>query len=297
MEQRSLPYLLLVVLGLIWGTSFILIETGLENLSALQVASVRITVAGGIFFPFMLRHLRRIDKKDIPFAILAGFIGSGFPAFLFAAAQTRINSSTAGVLNATTPVFTTILAALFFKTIIERRKYLGILIGFAGAIIVILETKGYIGKISYPHALLIVVATLFYGTNINLIKSKLSHYKTMTISIVPIGMLFIPGLFMIWISGLPATLEKTADIQGVYRSLAAVALLATFGTAFALILFNRLIQITNAVFSSSVTYIIPVVAMAVGWFTGESIGILQIAGLLLILLGIRLVNKRAKIKA
>lgn len=297
MEQKTLPYLLLAVLGIIWGTSFVLIETGLQHLSALQVASIRITIAGGVFFPFMIRHLRRISKKDVPYAILAGFLGSGFPAFLFAAAQTRIHSSTAGVLNATTPVFTTILAVALFKTVIERKKYIGILVGFAGAIVVILETKGYIGEISYPHAAMIILATLFYGTNINLIKTRLSHYRSITISIVPIGMLFIPGLIMIWVSGLPATLTETADLSGVYRSIGAIAILGIIGTAFALILFNRLIQVTNAVFASSVTYIIPVVAMIVGWAVGESIGLLQIAGLALILTGIRLVNRRLKPKS
>lgn len=291
-DNRFVPTLLLASLGIIWGTSFLLIGIGLESLSALQVASLRISVAGVAFFPFLIYHIRKMDRKDIPYAILSGFLGNGIPAFLFALAQTRINSSTAGVLNATTPVFTTILAAVFFGMKIEGRKYLGIAVGFIGAVTVILETKGYIGEISYPHAGLIILATFFYGLNINLIKTKLSHYKSIVISSVPIGSLAIPALIMLFISDFPETVRNAEDSAALWRSVTAIGILGIIGTSMALVLFNRLIQLTHAVFASSVTYIIPMVAMLVGWMNGESVGLLQLAGLGAILLGIRLVNKR-----
>lgn len=288
--KRFLPFVLLVILALIWGSSFKLIKEGLIALSPLQLAGLRIGIAGMVFWPIVFSHLRKLRKEDVKWAVLAGFLGSGIPAFLFAISQTKVSSSAAGALNAMTPLFTLIIAAAFTGYQMTRPKVLGVLTGLIGALLIIFIRSDGNFEADFKFALLIVLATVCYGVNINLIKSKLISYKPLVIATVPLFAVSVAALIAFFGSG---GTEVLTDLHGQnLRSVAAIVFLGILGTSIALILFNRLIQLTDALFSSSVTYLIPVVAMVIGWMDNEDISSYQIIGLALILLGIYLINRR-----
>ena len=288
--KRFLPFILLLILALIWGSSFKLIKEGLIALTPMQLTGLRIGVAGMVFWPVVFSHLRKLRRQDVKWAVLSGFLGSGVPAFLFAFAQTKVNSSAAGALNAMTPLFTLIIAALFTGYQMTRPKVLGVLTGLLGALMIIFIRSDGNFEAEFKFALSIVLATICYGANINLIKTKLISYKPLFISTVPLLAVSVIAFITFFASG---GADVLADLQGQnLRSTGAIVLLAILGTSIALILFNRLIQLTDALFSSSVTYLIPVVAMLIGWMDQEDISTYQIIGMVLILLGIYLINRR-----
>ena len=301
-HNNALPYLLLAILALIWGSSFVLMKEGLIVLSARQMASFRLTTSGFVFLPFFFRHVKRIDRKDLKYALFGGLMGSAIPAFLFAFAQKHIDSSLAGILNSLTPIFTLIIAVIFTKIAMSKSKVLGVIIGFIGASSIVIgnmlnapkNTDVAHGFGDSKYIILVILATMLYGANINLIKNKLSQYKAFTIAIVPLVFVSIPASIIL-LSSDWSNLALHSDVQ-IYRSFGAIAGLAMFGTAFSLILFNRLVQISGPVFASSVTYFIPFVALFFGWRTNEAISWFQILGMLLIIVGLTLVNKRPKAK-
>jgi drug/metabolite transporter (DMT)-like permease len=306
MNQKTLSVVLLVVLSLIWGSSFKLMKEGLLALTAIQVAALRISVGGIIFAPFILRHLRKIERKDLKFVFLAGIIGNGIPAFLFAIAQTRVDSAIAGILNGLTPFFTLVIGASLGLLIVTRNKFWGVMIGLLGAVAIILgkDLEAWFAGSSIeattlsftPYIFLVVLATIGYGANINLIRSRLSKYPAISISAIPLFFISIPGLIIFLSTDLSFLTEVSSNIQ-VRSSLAAVLVLALLGNSLSLILFNRIIQMRGPFFAASVTYFIPVVALLWGIRDGENFFWPQFIGFVLVLLGVYLVNKRVKVKA
>jgi drug/metabolite transporter (DMT)-like permease len=299
MQQKKtwLPYALLVILALIWGSSFILMKEGLKVMTSIQMAAFRISVCGFVFFPFVWKHFKRIERQDRKYALLAGLMGSGIPAFLFATAQQHINSSLAGILNAMTPIFTLLIAVIVTKLILPKSKIIGVIIGFIGALAIILGNvmssgDGFnsIESSQTQYILMVVLATILYGSNINLIKNKLAKYNAFVIATTPLFMISI--IAMVIMAFTDWSNVGTFDSQQVYRSFGAVSALAIFGTSLSLILFNRLVQLSGPVFASSVTYFIPFVAVFFGLLDGEEIVWIQIVGMCLILAGIYLINKR-----
>ena len=299
-NSRLLPYLLLATLAIIWGSSFMLMKIGLVALTPVQLAAFRLSVGGLVFLPFVYRHFKRLEKSDRKFVILAGLIGNGIPAFLFAIAQTKVDSSIAGALNALTPLFTLIIGALFTSMVLNKSKITGVVVGLIGAVAIVLgkaihaRITGEGEQLSFTgddviYSLLVVLATVLYGSNINLIKTKLAHYKAVVISTLPLFFMSIPSTLILAFSDW-SNLEVVAQPQ-VYRSFGAIAILALLGNSLSLFLFNRLIQTSGPVFASSVTYFIPIVALLLGWFDNERILAIQFAGMLLILGGVYLLNR------
>lgn len=301
-EQKSwLPYVLLVILALIWGSSFILMKEGLKVMTSIQMAAFRISVSGLIFFPFVWKHFKKIAPEDRKYALLAGLMGSGIPAFLFAIAQRHINSSLAGILNAMTPIFTLIIAVVVTKLVLPKTKVIGVVVGFIGALAIIVGKMYSAGDgISTPgfsdikYVLMVVLATILYGSNINLIKNKLAKYNAFVIATTPLFMISIIAMVIVTLTDWSNV--ATYQTDQVYKSFAAVAALAVFGTSISLVLFNRLVQLSGPVFASSVTYFIPFVAVFIGLLDGETVIWIQLVGMALILSGVYLVNKRARQK-
>ncbi|MFT5513041.1 MAG: drug/metabolite transporter (DMT)-like permease [Bacteroidia bacterium] len=299
-EHKSwLPYLLLAILAIIWGSSFILMKEGLKVMTSIQMAAYRISVCGLVFFPFVLKHFKRIEPKDRKYALLAGLIGSGIPAFLFATSQKHINSSLAGILNALTPVFTVLIAVVFTKLILSKNKVFGVVIGFIGAMAIIIgkmvnagESDINIESSQVQYVLMIVLATFLYGANINLIKNKLAKYNAFVIASTPLFMISIIAMIIMAFTDW-SNIQEFQQSQ-VIRSFTAITVLAIFGTSLSLILFNRLVQTSGPVFASSVTYFIPFVAVFLGLLDGETVLGVQILGMGLILTGVYLINRRIK---
>lgn len=289
-EKRWFQYSIILLLAFVWGSSFILMKIGLKSFTSGQVAGIRIFLASTVLLPIALQNLQKLKKKDIPSLLVAGFIGSFFPAFLFTKAETRIDSALAGMLNSLTPVFALIIGLLFFRTGTGWKQLLGLLLGFAGAIGLIYAGDDISLAKMNTYALYIVLATLFYGTNVNVIKSNLTHLTGARIT--SLSFMFLWPVSVIYL--LTTDFSAVTDSPGWTSHLAAIAALGIIGTALAMLLMNSLIRYASAVFSASVTYIIPIFAIMWGIIDGESITILHLVCMVIILIGVYLINLRQK---
>lgn len=287
-EKRWFQYSILLLLAFVWGSSFILMKIGLKSFTSNQAAAIRILCASLVLLPVAVKNIRHLQKKDLTSLLVAGFIGSFIPAFLFTKAQTRIDSHLAGMLNSLTPVFTLIIGLIFLKTKTGWKQLLGLILGFAGAVGLISLGEGVSLRNINTYALFIVLATLLYGTNVNVIKSNLTHLTGAQITSL--------SFMFLWPFALAYLL--TTDFQPVFehpnwwKHLTALATLGIIGTALAMLLMNSLIRYSSAVFSSSVTYIIPVFAIFWGLLDGEKIHLVQLIFMGIILLGVFLINQK-----
>ncbi|QSE98434.1 DMT family transporter [Fulvivirga lutea] len=283
---------LLAILAIIWGSSFILIKRGLDVFDAGEVGAIRIIAASVFLIPFAIQGLKNVEKRHWKLLLAVGFFGSLLPAFLFAKAQTQIASSVAGILNALTPLFTMIIGALFFTQKFTARTILGLIIGFGGTVILILAGPGgSIASLNY-YALYVVLATIFYGANLNLIKFKIQDLRARTITSLSLAL--VGPLAAIYLFGATDFINKVSTVEGALFSLGAIVLLGVMGTAIALILFNQLVKITSPIFTSSVTYLIPIVAVMWGIWDGELLYPGHYIGMVAIILGVYLANRKKK---
>lgn len=289
LSDRHLSLVLLLTTSLIWGTSFILIKKAVRVLGPLETGSLRISFAFLLFLPVVALQLRRIPRRLTGWVVVSGLIGSLFPSLLFSWAGSRISSSLSGMLNAVTPLFTVLIGALFLGERYPAMRWAGLLTGMAGAAGLALS-RGNDRPDWNMQVIPVVVATLLYALNVNLIRRKLSGIPPLLLSGATVVAAGPPAMAIL----LGAT-DFTGHIrQGgeVWQAAGYVAVLGFFGTAFALVLFNKLIQLSGTLTASSVTYIMPVISLAWGLGDGEPIGALQVAGLAGILTGVYLVNRK-----
>ena len=280
---------LLIIISLIWGSSFILIKQGLKVFSPPQVGSLRIFISFLALIPFLFFiNVKKLNSRDIRNIALVALFGSGIPPFLFALAQTKIESSITGILNGLVPLFTLLLGVWLFNSTINGLKLLGVLLGLAGsAITIFFRSDGALGG-NYFYSSLIILAGVCYAMGANLLKHNLQHLTPVTITTV--CFLFIGPLagFYIFSSDFIPIMKSGKQ---AWMALGYLTILGVIGTAYALFLFNMLIQRTNALFASTVTYLIPIVAVAWGIMDNEVIGVVHLIGLGIILAGIYLSGK------
>ena len=281
-------WILLGLLGLVWGSSYVLIKKGLEAFSPQQVACLRIGITALAFLPVFVFRFKKIDWTKLKYFAVVGFAGSFFPAFLFAFAQTQISSSITGVLSSLTPLFTLALGILFFKTPFLWTKVLGVLIGLAGAVLLIVFGKeaGVDGNIWY--GLLVVLGSLLYASSANTVGSHLQNMNALTISAVSFILIGLPAIGYLFYSDFTSVLIEK---DNGWAALGYISILSLFGTVIATVLFFKLVQLTDAVFSSMVSYLIPVVAIMWGAVVGEPITIYHLIGMVLILSGVYISRK------
>lgn len=292
-EKRWFQLSMLMVLAFIWGSSFILMKIGLKSFTPEQAGALRIVLASLVLLPLSIQQLRNLKRNDVPSLLIAGFIGSFFPAFLFMIAETRIDSSLAGMLNSLTPVFTLLVGLLFHKTLFRSMQGAGLLLGLAGATGLILAGEGFLLGTVNSYAFFIVLATCFYAISINQIKAKLSHLTG--IQVTSLSFLFIGPVALGYL--LTTDLAAATSNPGWPVHLLALAALGIVGTAFAQMLMNSLIRHSSAVAASSVTYIIPIFAIMWGVFDGEKVTALHLLCMALILSGVYLISKKAPNKS
>jgi len=283
-----IAWILLFVLAFIWGSSFILIKKGLEGLSPDEVGSLRIVAASVFMFPAALIRIRKVAKDKLIYLMGAGFLGSLIPAFLFAIAQTQLESAITGALNGLVPIFTIIMALFVFKQKQEPKVYLGVTIGFIGTVILVTAKGGSFTGIN-SYALLVILATLCYASNLNLIKAKLD--KIHPISVTSISLSMVGPIAIIYLFGFTDFLQTLTTVGKAPLSALYISLLGVFGTAIALIIFNKVLQMTDPLFASSVTYIIPVVAIIWGLIDGEQIFLIQYVGMGAVGIGVYIANR------
>ncbi|MCX6301872.1 MAG: DMT family transporter [Bacteroidia bacterium] len=284
-EGRKLwHWLVLATLSLIWGTSYILMKKGLESFSTYQVASLRVLISFLCLLPMAIRSLPKLTKDNLLSIIIIGFFGSGIPAFLFPQAQTRIDSSVAGMLNSLSPVFTLIMGIVMYKRKAIRSQVAGVFLGLIGAAGLL-----YSGSFTFNYyGLFVVLATLLYGISSNEV-SKVQGLNGLEITSLAFFILGPFALVLLLLTDLQAPLET----ENWLRNFGFIAVLSVFGSAFALILFYRLIKDTSPVFASMTTYFIPIVATIWGLSDNEHLTSSILVSVLLILAGVYLINRPA----
>lgn len=288
-KHKQLSYILLAATSLIWGTSFILIKKASQVLSPLEVGNLRIGYAFVAFLPIFWQQRKKIPAGNWGWIFLSGIMGSFLPSMLFSWAGAHISSSLSGMLNGATPLFTILVAVFVYGQRFSAAKWLGLSVGFIGALLLALA-KGSGGISLNFYVLPVLVATILYAVNVNLLKMKLGHIPPIALSaasIVTVGPLSLAILL-----GATDFTQKIFNDPGAIRAAGYVAILGLLGTALALMLFNKLIQIAGALRASSVTYIMPIISVFWGLADGETMGPLHIVGLLGILFGVFLVNHR-----
>jgi drug/metabolite transporter (DMT)-like permease len=291
-ESRNGQIFILIFLAFIWGTSFILMKRGLEVFTANQVAAMRLFISFIVLLPFAIKRLQKFSLKMWIFIAMAGFLGSGIPAFMFTIAQQHINSSMAGILNALTPLFTLIIAVSFFRTKVYWYNVLGIILGFLGASALVIKDYSSLFNGENVYGLLIVFATFLYGYNTNHVKHLLPGLNGLTITALAFFTIGpFAGIYLLF-SGIEVPMSNPK----AWEAIGYIAILAVVGTAFALVIWNTLIKKLTAIYASSVTYIIPVFAIMWGVIDGESFSFREIISIALIFAGIYLVNKNSLIK-
>lgn len=289
MGNNSLKWIYLVILSLIWGSSFILIKKGLVGLTDLQVGALRIVLTSIFLFSVGFKSIRTIKKNEWKWVAITGFVGSFFPPFFFAMAQNHIDSAVASILNSLTPLSTVVVGMIFLGMKSTRLQILGVFIGLIGTVILLLAGAEINPDQNYWYSILIIISTIGYAFNVNIIKKYLGHANALAITTGNFIWIFLPALVLLIWSGFFETIFNSPEMQLAFVY---IAILSLIGTAIAKVLFNRMIQISSPVFSSSVTYTMPIVAVAWGVLDGESFGFTQIIAAGIILLGVYLSNKR-----
>lgn len=289
--KQPLAWVIFLFLALTWGSSFILIKKGLEAFSPLQVATLRIIIAALVLQPLLWGQARKVPRKSWIYIALVGFMGNGLPAFLFPAAQAHINSATAGVLNALSPVFVLIFGLLFFGIGATLKQGIGVVLGFIGALLLTLARGGEINPFeSLGYSGLILLATICYGMTTIIMKKYLSHINSIHATGFALSFAAIPyAIFLFSYSDIPEVLQNNPL---AWQSLGFISILGAIGTALAVVLFYRLIKMTEAIIAASVTYVIPLVALGWGFLVGETFSLGQMAGIAIVLLGVYLVNRK-----
>ena len=287
-HQNIYSWAILLSLVLVWGSSFILIKKALIYFSPVEVGILRVTISFLVLLPFVFKLLRTISKKMMLYLLLSGFIGSFLPAILFAVAQTEIDSAIAGTLNALTPLFTIILGVSFFSLKTRWYNIAGVMIGLAGALGLIYASSDGSFVFNLKYSALVIFATICYAFNVNWIKVYLKELNSFTITVFTFFYIGVPlFIWVVFFSDIP---HKLYTVPDTFIGLGYLSILAVFGTAIALVAFNKLIKVKSPVFASSVTYMIPIVAIIWGIIDGEVFKTSYALWFSLIIGGVLLVN-------
>ena len=292
-ENSLKNWSLLVILTLIWGTSFILIKRGLEVFSPGEVGAYRMVAAASLLLPLSLPRIKHLNKTQVKNLVLAGMLGSFIPAFLFPLAQTQLSSSLTGVLNALTPLFVVLVGGAFFNTKITQKNAIGLVIAFVGVVILVAykESGGWESLTDInAYALFVIAACICYSFNLHVIKTRFTKLKSIEIS--SISLLMILPLALIYLFAGTDFSYKLATHPQAWEALGYVTILGMIGTAAGLILFNIMIKSASPFFASLVTYTIPIVAIMWGVLDGEVLLFGHYIGIAAVILGVWVGNKK-----
>ena len=288
MNPQQRKWLYLLTLALVWGSSFILMKKALLGVTPVQLGAIRMLFSAVFILLIGFKTIRKIQKKHWKYIFITSLLGTFFPIFLFSFAVKGIDSSIVSILNSFTPLNAFLVGVFFFGLGFNRKQLFGISIGLIGALILILKGALLNPNQNYWFALLVIIASMGYAVNVNLLKKYLSDLNALAITVGHFIFLIIPATLVLVFTGF---FSEFSSSDTEISALGYILVLSIFGTGLAKVLFNRLIQISSPVFSTSVTYLIPIVAIAWGVFDGEQLGLVQLFAGGIILLGVYLVNR------
>ena len=284
-KKTIINWIILLMLSIIWGSSFILMKKGLEGFNYLEVSSFRLIIAFITLSPFLISSLKNMKSEYVLPILVVSIIGTVIPAILFAFGQTYLNSSTAGMLNSLTPIFTLIIGITFFQKLWNKASIIGILIGLIGSYILMAPSS--LTTLNNVYGLLIILATICYAISINTIKERLTALNSLDIAVLTSFISFLIPFIFVLSNGFSETIIK---IRANNESFYYLIILGTICTSFAIILFNYLIKRSSALFGSTTTYLIPVFAIIWGLIDNENIKNHEILGVCVILIGVMIMN-------
>ncbi|BDB56006.1 DMT family transporter [Flavobacterium ammonificans] len=288
MESKQLKWVLLSILSLIWGSSFILIKKGLIGLTPIQLGSLRIIFAGLFLILVGFKSLSKISFQQWKFIALTALFGTFIPAYLFAIAQTEIDSSVSSILNSLTPLNTLVIGSLAFGLHFRRNQIIGVIIGLIGSALLILNGAMNHPEQNYYYALLVIVASVCYATNVNLVKKHLSGMAPLSITTGNFLVMLFPATLILFFTDF----LDVVSMPQVQHSMLFIVILGVIGTGIANIIFFKLIQLSSPVFATSVTYLIPIVAFFWGLLDNEMLTPIQFLGAFIVLIGVYLSAKK-----
>ena len=297
MKIGIIEILLFVVLSVIWGSSFYLMKHAMYDTNGnpiftnQQVASLRVLIAGSSLLPVAIYNIKKLmNFKVLSSVMIVGIFGNFIPAFLFTYAQTGLLSAYVGMLNSATPLFSVLIAYFVFKDVLSKRHLIGLLIGIVG---VVLLMNTYVSDQKFDggfwHIFAVIFATLCYGISLNVIKFRLKEVSALHITSFAFLIIFLPGLFVFFWFKTPAVFIENPL---AWTGMSYILVLSLLGTVLGVYLYAILIARTQPIFSSMVTFAMPIVALFIGYFDGEKIQWIQVLGLAIICLGIFVANKR-----
>jgi len=287
-QNKYVQVFIILFLAFIWGSSFILMKKALIHYESVELAGFRIVLSGIFLIPLVIPQFKSVKKKDLAFVLISGFFGNAIPAFMWAFAQKGLNSSFAGLLNSTTPIFTMILGYFFFESKINFKTLLGVIIGLFGATFLLLSYHGVSDSPPITYSLFALAGSLCYGVSLNVIKHKLPHLPSLVITGYPFIVTSSLALMFLTANGSISKVWSTPEHMQGFLYIVTLALVAT---ALGVYLFNIFIKATSAIYASMVTYLIPGFSVMWGFIDGESITTYYFVGLSIIISGIYLVNK------
>lgn len=294
MNADKEKWILLVALSLIWGSSFILIKKSLEHFNPYQVGALRVMIAGIILMPVAVSKYKLFPKKQLKWLLLAAFTGNFIPMFLFPIAETEVSSSIAGIINSMMPIFVIVVGALIWKFETTKQQIIGILISFAGVCLLAFGGNGEGGTFKLIPILLLLTATLCYAISTTTVKSKLMGVSSTVLSAFVFAfVLFLPSAFALTCTGFFSTFSFDQDTM---LGLMFVCLLSVFGTGLAMMMNYRLLKVSSPLFASTVTLLMPVVAIAWGILDGEKLSVLQFVGTVVIIAGLIFLRSKPTVK-
>ncbi|MDQ1164083.1 DMT family transporter [Flavobacterium sp. SORGH_AS_0622] len=288
MDTKQLKWIYLLILSLIWGSSFILIKRGLVGLTAIQVGSFRIIFAALFLLIIGFNSLKKISRRQWKFVAVTSLFGTFMPAYLFAIAETKVDSSIVAILNSLTPLNTLVLGIIAFGIQFQKRQVLGVFVGLVGCLLLVLTGDSAHSGQNYVCVLLVVIATLSYAINVNLIKKYLHDLNSISITTGNFAVLFLPALIILSTTDI----SQKIHLAETQHSIFFIMILGVLGTGIANILFFKLIQMSSPVFATSVTYLIPIVAFFWGLLDNEMLTPIQFFGAFIILIGVYLSAKK-----
>ncbi len=288
MNNQQQKWLYLILLSFVWGSSFILMKKALIGLTPIQLGALRILIAGLFLLLIGFKSLKKIKKKHYKHILSTALLGTFFPVFLFAYTVYGIDSSIASILNSLTPFNTFIVGALAFGFTFKKKQLIGIFIGLIGTVLLILKGADLNPDQNYWFSILVVIASIGYAFNVNIVKKHLYDLSAFSIVTGNFLLLIIPSTIILFYTDFFNEFEYS---ESKITALGYITILAVVGTGIAKVFYNKMVHLATPIFASSVTYLIPIVAVFWGVLDGEKLSLIQLLAGVIILFGVYLVNK------
>jgi len=289
MNNQQQKWFYLIILSIVWGSSFILMKKALLGVTPIQLGALRMIFTAVFLLSVAFSSIKKIKKRHWKYIIYTALAGTFIPGFLFAFAITTIDSSIVSILNSFTPFNTLIFGAIIFGFSFKKAQLYGVLIGLVGTSVLILKGADLHPNQNYWYALLIIIASVGYALNANMLKKYLYDLDALAITTVNFLLLIIPATIVLCCNDFFETFDSGNEV--LMQSLGYLVVLSVVGTGIAKTIYNKLVHISDPVFSSSVTYLIPLIAIFWGVLDGETLSLIQVFSGVIILIGVYLVNK------